>query len=546
MNTWTLQDRNAELDSCCQSGVEVLIIGGGITGAGILRECAQRGLRALLVERDDFASGTSSASSKLVHGGLRYLEHLNVRLTRDSSRERSLLLKHNPHLIERMPFLIVEDRPSWKLRAGLRLYRTLSGERDTGMLSAREWQEHLPLITQSRVGAVGQTMEAQIHDARLVLETLKDARRLGGRAVSRCEVRGFLRNEGRISGARLFDRHRNQTQELRASMVVNATGVAIDRLRRHDVVGPATVRSAKGTHLVLPRRALPLNFAVAFPAADRRRLFAYPVQDALLLGTTDTFVDESTPLHPTSEERDYLLAGLRRFFPGVGEDVWSAWSGVRPLVDPRGANASASSRDHRIMEDPSGLLSVAGGKLTTFRLMGEEVVDRILRRMVSARRVQLRPSATAGRPLREDSFDYWELILSLEREFGCAPVDAARLVRTWGEDAYRLLEHQSPNRPQRLGNTPYYLAELRWTAQHELATTLNDVFERRLPIAAFSPQGGEHVVRSAAAAIGEVLGWDATEQSRQAERCRARIRSHYRVHTAPGGSSARRGALRGR
>lgn len=535
--TWTVSDRHTALDTWVGAGAEVVVIGGGISGAGVLREFAYRGVRTLLIERDDFASGASSASSKLVHGGLRYLSELNLRLTRTAIQERELLVEHNPNLVRELPFLLLSDRgglASLRLRAGLRLYGHLSRKSQaTGMLPRNEWRRWLPAAELNRVRAIATYCEAHADDARLVLETLKDARTAGGEAIHHCPVVGFCRGaNGRITGVRVYDRLRQRRHEIRCLLVVNTSGVELDRIRELDAPHRSSVRPTKGTHIVIPRAHLPLRSAIAFPARDGRHLFAYPVRDGLLVGTTDVSVDDADSLTPSAAECEYLLDGLRRFFPnstlGVN-DIWSAWSGVRPLMaDPhRAVLTHKISREHRIKEDDSGLMSMAGGKLTTFRAMAEELVDRALTRFPTTRRASLRASHTATTPLRRDDFDRDEVTRRLMNTYDIGPQTADRLIRAWGSDAFQLLQVYGRPGQARLGDTDYRMAELRWAVEKEAVATLSDLFERRLRVAHFTPAAGVHLAESAAAFVADAMRWDADRQAYECRRYRAHVTKRF-------------------
>ncbi|MEL6339290.1 MAG: glycerol-3-phosphate dehydrogenase/oxidase [Myxococcota bacterium] len=541
--TWRVSDRHKSLDAWARTGADVVVIGGGISGAGVLREFAYRGLRALLIERDDFASGASSASSKLVHGGLRYLSELNLRLTRTSIRERELLVQNNPNLIRELPFLLLSDRSglaSIKLRAGLRLYGHLSGQLTaTGMLPQNEWLRWLPTVGLDRVRAIATYHEAHVDDARLVLATLKDARSAGGEAINHCPAIGFCRTtKGRITAVRVYDQLRQRHHEIRCILAVNTSGVDLDRVRGFDAPRRPSVHPTKGTHVVIPRERLPIRSAIAFPASDGRHLFAYPIGDAILLGTTDTSVDDTDALNPSASECRYLLAGLHRFFPTTPldtTDVWSAWSGVRPLMpNPRGAVSTRSvSREHRIEEDDSGLLSMSGGKLTTFRAMAEQLVDRALARFPDAWRASLRPSRTATTPLRQDDFDRHEFTRRLRGAYQVTTQTADRLIRTWGSDAFELLRAYGQPGRARLGDTDYRLAELRWAVESEAVATLSDLLERRIRVAHFTRAAGAHLAESAAAFVADAMGWDAGRQAEECRRYRARVAERFCLRCHP-------------
>ncbi|MCX5739255.1 MAG: glycerol-3-phosphate dehydrogenase/oxidase, partial [Proteobacteria bacterium] len=375
---WTLAERRTALSRAERDGVDVLVVGGGIVGAGVLRDAATRGLRALLVERDDFASGTSSRSSKMVHGGLRYLAHGHLAITREACRERDLLLRMNPNLVKPLPFLFCAwengNTPAWQVRAALSVYWGLANFRRSArfrMLSPEDVTKYSRDFRQDGLRAAGLYYDAQVDDARLVVEAIKSARRLGAEAANHAEVIEFLRGpDARLSGARVRDTLDGRTLQIRAGVVVNAAGPAIERVRGLDQ--PASqreLRPAKGVHIVIPRERIHAEGAVAVESpADGRRMFVCPFDDVMMIGTTDTFSDEIDEPIVTIDEVHYLLSAANEAFPNAGlttNDIRSVWAGVRPLIASGDAETPPSdvSRESEITESASGLISVAGGKL---------------------------------------------------------------------------------------------------------------------------------------------------------------------------------------
>jgi glycerol-3-phosphate dehydrogenase len=407
---WSLAERDADLARAERDGVELLVIGGGISGAGVLRDAETRGMRALLVEREDFASGTSSRSSKFVHGGLRYIGEGHLGMTRAACRERDRLVRLAPHLVEPIPFLFPayenDGIPLWQVRAALSVYAALANFRSTSrfrMLGLDEVKHFSRDLRTEGLRGAGLYHDAQVDDARLVLETLRSARFLGCAAVNHAEVVEFARapqaaalhgpqQTGRIEAVQVLDRLSNRMRRIRAEVVVNAAGPAIDRVRGLDrPVERPELRPAKGIHLVIPAGRIHALGPVSFQAQDGRHLFFAPWGDNALIGTTDSFTSEIDEPVAMIEEVHYLLSAANRAFPCVGlttNDLRSVFAGVRPLAaDPEDTTPPPSvSREDRIYSDPSGLLSVAGGKLTTYRATGEKIVDRVVRRLLPERR----------------------------------------------------------------------------------------------------------------------------------------------------------------
>jgi glycerol-3-phosphate dehydrogenase len=368
---WSLAERDADLAAAARDGVDLLVVGGGITGAGVLRDASTRGMRALVVEREDFAAGTSSRSSKLIHGGLRYIGEGHWGTTREACRERDRLMRLDPHLVRPLRFLFPAYRggklPLWQVRAALWIYAALANFRPSTrfrMLSPAGVAQLSPDLRTDGLRGAGLYSDGQVDDARLVLETLKSARSLGCAAVNHAEVAEFLRGEGgRLCGARIRDALSQRTVEVRAGAIVNAAGPAVERVRGIDrPVTRPELRPAKGVHLVIPRDRVHLDAAVTFEASDGRHLFLIPWDDVALLGTTDAFSDEIDEPTVTIEEVHYLLDAANEAFPRAcltTNDLRSVFAGVRPLAaDPdEDAPPSHVSREHRLYEDPSGLVT---------------------------------------------------------------------------------------------------------------------------------------------------------------------------------------------
>jgi glycerol-3-phosphate dehydrogenase len=539
--TWTLEDRRQGLARAAREGAELVVIGGGITGAGVLRDAALRGLSSVLFERQDFAAGTSSQTSKMVHGGLRYLAEGQLAVTRESCAERELLARLNPELVRPLPFLFCAFEGGvkpWQVVAGMSTYSLLSGFRSGFRLLSR--RQVAALSHDLRLDVLrGAALyhDRQVDDARLVLETVKDARRVGAEAISHAEVIGFEKRDGKLIGVRVRDRLSGAEHAVRASRVVNAAGPAVDRLRELDApLRRRELRPAKGVHLVIARARLHADAAVAFQAPDGRHVFLCPYGDVHLIGTTDTFTDEIDEPRVTEADQRYLLAAANRVFPGAAlgpADVLSVFAGVRPLLSEPGAVTppSSVSREHRIEEDPSGLLSVAGGKLTTHRHMAEQIVDRVVASLPRERRQRLRRCQTRQRPLRPGRLagaPRRALERELEARFSLDPPSAARLIDTWGEDALAMLA-AAPELRARIGTSRFFLCEVARSFSHECAADLGDVLERRVRVATLAPGQGLPQLERLARVAGEAAGWDAARVREEMQRYRARVALRYRV-----------------
>jgi len=548
MAPWSVGGRSEVLERAEHEGVDLLVVGGGITGAGVLRDAASRGLRALLVERRDFASGTSSRSSKMIHGGLRYLGEGKLRLTREACRERDLLVALNRHLVRRLPFVfpayVGSKTPLWQVRAAMLVYAVLANFRRssrTRMLRPEEILRRVPGLRAEGLRGAGLYTDAQVDDVRLVLESLKSARRLGGEAVNHAELVEFLRgSDGRLGGARVRDALGQRSYALRAGVVVNAAGPAVERVRGLDrPIERPELRPAKGIHLVIPRARLPLECAVPLEAADGRFVFVSPWEEVVLVGTTDEFSDEIDEPVVRIEEVHYLLAAVNEAFPRAGlttSDLRSVFAGVRPLAASPDEErpASAVSREDRIYRDPSGLISVAGGKLTTYRAMGARIVDLALKELPASLRERLGPSRTAELPLRDDAFDSDELEASLVQRFGVSDWRAEYLVRTYGADASTLFEEASPAIHEPVGTSRFSYAEIPWAFRSECPANLCDLLERRLRMVIFAEGQGllqlDRIVEVAAAAAG----WDAARAQAEAAAYREVVGRSYQIVSSAG------------
>ncbi|SEI67523.1 homodimeric glycerol 3-phosphate dehydrogenase (quinone) [Bhargavaea ginsengi] len=372
---------------------DLLVIGGGITGAGIALDAVTRGMSVLLVDMQDFAEGTSSRSTKLIHGGLRYLKQMELKIVAETGRERKIVYENAPHVTEPermlLPFHKGGTFGPFMTSAGLAMYDRLAGveksERRT-MLSPEETLRLEPLLNREGLLGGGHYVEYRTDDARLTLEVLKKAAEKGALCLNHCKAEAFIYDrEGKVVGAHVRDKLDNSRFRAEAEHVVNAAGPWVDEVRElDDVSNGKHLRLSKGVHIVISQSRFPLRQAVYFDSPDGRMIFAIPRDGKAYVGTTDTFYDgDPAKAAATEEDVEYLLKAANSMFPGVRlvrNDVESTWAGVRPLIHAEGKNPSEISRKDEIWESPSGLLTMAGGKLTGYRKMAEDAVDRIVRR----------------------------------------------------------------------------------------------------------------------------------------------------------------------
>ena len=487
-------------------GTDLLVVGGGITGAGIARDAALRGIAVTLVEARDFGSGTSSRSSRLIHGGLRYLEQGRLRLVLESLRERAVLLRLAPHLVRPLsfvlPFFRGERVPGWKARLGLTLYDLLAGRgnvRRHQTLGKRGLLEIEPLLRDRGLTGGALYHDAQCDDARLTLATARGAAAAGARLASYTRVLALRFQGPRVAGARLRDELTGEETDLTARLVVNATGPWCDTLRRlEDSTAAPLLRPTKGCHLVVPRARIGNRHAVIFTSPlDGRVLFILPWGEWTYLGTTDTDADPD-PDAVVVEPADvvYLLRSANALFPTAHlaeADVVATWAGLRPLLaaDP-GVPASGRSREHRIVTGPGGMLTIAGGKLTTFRVMAREVVDRVAR--------LLGRSASAGRalsgqvPLPGGEARVLDGFRAAGLELGLPATSVDYLVGQYGAEipAIYALCRQRPELKEPLHpEHPAIAAQVSFAVQRELACTAEDILARRTRLALETSDHGE-------------------------------------------------------
>ena len=534
---FSFQTRAAALDSLAVEPVDLLIIGGGITGAGIARDAALRGLRVALVDKSDIAGGTSSRSSRLIHGGIRYLEHGDLRLVFEASHERRVLLRIAPHLVRPLPFLFPAYRgarvPPWKLRAGLWLYDLLAAFRNVHThrwLSAKKVRAAEPGLRDKDLTGAGLYYDAQTDDARLALATLRSAAAAGALVASYTEVVSLAKPDGRIAGASLRDLVTGRHIDVRARVVVNATGPWVDVVRRLDEPGAAPLlRLSKGAHVAVPRARLGNSYAVTLTSPiDGRVMFVLPWGDLSYIGTTETEETVSPErVRATGNDAVYLLRSANAFFPRARlapHDVVSTWAGLRPLLAPdtsHEAGAGAVSREHRVVESPSGLITIAGGKLTTYRVMGRDVVDRVAARLrkLDGRRAGAAPP-TDRLPLPGGETADIDVLVSAALARGVSEPTAKHLVASYGTECAAVLNLVDKKRglgKPILEGRPEIQAEVVHAVQREMALRLADVLIRRTHL--FYQARGQAVTATTVAAdlMAPLLGWDAARRAEEIE-----------------------------
>ncbi len=500
--------RAQKLERLQAGAFDLLIIGGGINGAGIARDAAMRGLRVALIEKGDFASGTSSKSSKLIHGGIRYLQMGDFRLVRTACRERDLLRRRlAPHLVQPLAFLfpVYDGDPVGllTLAAGMWLYDLLAAFRNIRrhrMMSKRRTLAAEPQLRRAGLHGAAFYYDCITDDARLTLETVLAAEAEGAVATNYVELRNFIKKDGRIVGATVSDHFTGEQFTVHAHTVVNATGPWADYVRRlDDPTVPACLRLTKGVHVVVPRQRLGNNNAVVMHSPrDKRVLFVIPWGVHTIIGTTDTDFSAS-PDVAAADAADiaYLLETANWFFPAARleqADVVSTYAGVRALVAAEDvANPSAVSREEQIFESTAGLLTLAGGKLTTYRSVAEEMVDRVFERRGESD-ASLHGSSTKAKPLPGGRLaDPDSIARELIAHDGCglSPAQIAHLARRYGsrtEAVIALASNEDGLRERLVPWLPDIWAEAAFAAREEMARLPDDILLRRTQLALKAPK----------------------------------------------------------
>lgn len=534
--------RRAAFDLLSHARFDVLVIGGGITGAGVARDAAMRGLRTALVERDDFAAGTSSRSSRLIHGGLRYLEHGWLNLVFESSRERRTLMRIAPHLVRPLAFTwpVYEEArvPLWKLGAGLMVYDALALFRNMGgnhqRLVPDEVLELEPAVRRERLRGGARYFDASTDDVRLTLANVRAAAEEGATVMNHAEVRLLRRAGSHVTGAHVVDRRTGKGVDVTARAVVNATGAWSDSIRRMvDPQASAALRGTKGVHIAVPRERIGNREALTIlSAVDGRVMFVLPAAAFTIIGTTDTdYAGPIDEVRATRADVDYLLRSANEYFPAAqltATDVVAAWAGIRPLVAGRGGAPGTTSREHSITWSAPGLLTVTGGKLTTYRSMAASVVDQVVRALgATARPAPTHAVALPGGAM-SSLIEETELATAT---IGIAPL-ADHLVRMYGtawRAVWTIVGSNTALSAPVAPTLPYIVAELHYAVEQEMALTLGDLLIRRLHVAFETRDHGAAAAPAAARAVGPLLGWSESDYAAQLAEYREEIAKIFRV-----------------
>ncbi|MGK0494723.1 MAG: glycerol-3-phosphate dehydrogenase [Maribacter sp.] len=476
---------------------DLVVIGGGITGGGIALDAASRGLKVALVEKNDFASGTSSKSTKLIHGGLRYLKQFDFWLVKEVGSERAIVHKLAPHLVlpEKMLLPLIENGSygKWLTSVGLKVYDVLAqvtGEDKRKMLEKKEALKLEPLLPKKILKGAGYYAEYRTDDARLTIENIKTSLQFGVTALNYASVTGFVYANEKIAGVIVKDEFSGETFNINCKYVVSAAGPWVDELRSmNNSKKGKRLHLTKGVHLVFPYEKLPVKQSVYFDVPDGRMMFAIPRGKVTYVGTTDTnYNDDKDKVQTDLADAIYLLSAVNNMFPKINlemEDIISSWAGLRPLIHEEGKSASELSRKDEIFTSDTGLISIAGGKLTGYRKMAERVVDRIAKSMEEEYETKVKPCTTQEIPLCGNEFKKYKHVKKYIAEVferiksdGFTEHDAWFLVTNYGKQTETVLELYQ-NRKETDNPTKLILAELQFGIGYEMVQNPMDFFIRR-------------------------------------------------------------------
>ncbi|RDU37745.1 glycerol-3-phosphate dehydrogenase [Neobacillus piezotolerans] len=523
---------------------DLLVIGGGITGAGIALDATTRGIDTALVEMQDFSAGTSSRSTKLVHGGLRYLKQFDVKVVAEVGKERAIVYENGPHVTTPewmlLPFHQGGTFGSFSTSIGLRVYDFLAGvkkEERRSMLSAEKTLQKEPLIKKQGLKGGGYYVEYRTDDSRLTIEVMKAAVEKGATAINYAKADDLVKEGGKVVGVVVKDQLTGETYKVFAKKIINAAGPWVDAIREKDgsKKGKRLILS-KGVHIVIDQSRFPLKQAVYFDTPDKRMIFAIPRGGKTYIGTTDTFYngDKVNP-RMTIADRDYLISAINYMFPEVNakpEDVESSWAGIRPLIHEEGKNPSEISRKDEIWESDSGLITIAGGKLTGYRKMAETIVDLLADKLEEAGHEKPGPCKTKSIKISGGDFggsgNFASFITSAIQQgtsMGLSDKDARHLAGFYGSNAPIVFDLAKIHRDDadKFGMPAVLMAKLVYGIQYEMVATPLDFYFRRTGDLLFDIGSVKKYRKAVLSYMGTLFRWSPVQSKKYAEELEAEL-----------------------
>ncbi len=523
-NNFDFKYRQKTIDNLAKEEYDILIIGGGITGAGLLLDATARGYKALLVEKSDFATGTSSRSTKLIHGGLRYLKTFQIKIVRDTGRERAIAYKNAPHLVlpEKMVLPIEEGGTFGKIGTsiGLWVYDRLAGvvkSERRKMLNKEATLLKEPGLNPKLLKGSGFYSEYRTDDARLTIEIIKTAFEKGANALNYTEVSSLLYKNKKTTGANITDVKSGKSLQIKAKYIINATGPWSDNIRELDKsMNHKKLHLTKGVHIVIPHRKLPINNSVYFDVQDGRMIFAIPRGRVTYIGTTDTNYSEQIENPSVSKEDvSYLISATNKMFPQCGlknEDVESSWAGLRPLIHEDGKSPSQLSRKDEIFLSESGLITIAGGKLTGYRLMAKKVIDIINKRegkhiKCNTECINIKGSVS----IQNENLSpiYSAIKNKCKSVFKLTDIEIIYLVNNYGDQSSSIIDYAIKH------NIDLLTSEAHFCITHELTTDLLDFFIRHTGRMYFNLPSVVENLNQIADAFALILNWNQATKEKQ-------------------------------
>jgi len=542
MNLLSSLNRKELVKQAASQNYDLLIIGGGITGAGIALDAASRGLRTVLVEKNDFASGTSSKSTKLIHGGLRYLKQFEIALVREVGRERATVHKLIPNLVtaEKMMLPLIKDGNFGKIMTsiGLMVYDVLAGVEKVDqriMLSTEETLAKEPLLSEENIEGGGIYAEYRTDDARLTMEIIKTAFGHGAHCLNYVQADDFIYEEGKVAGAKVTDFVLGESFDIKADAVISAAGPWVDELRtKNQSMDNKHLHLTKGVHIVIPHDKFPVKQAIYFDFPDKRMVFAIPRGKITYVGTTDTdYAGDKDNIRTDMADVEYLVNGVNHAFPKLGleiEDVESSWAGVRPLIHEEGKSASEISRKDEIFESETGLLSIAGGKLTGYRKMSEKILDKLFKRLQKEKGTEFVKCKTTEIDLDGGAFEnakavkkYRKVLKEQLKDMGLTSYDAFYLVGNYGKAAEDIVAGMEAFDNEDL-SIRLIRSELKHCIERELCFSLSDFFIRRTGRLYFDIHSISHTFNAILADFQEYFQWSPEQVEKETAAMHEEIR----------------------